>query len=52
MATGETKVVPTEGVFVEIGYTANTEIFKGKVDLHPNGYIKVQPGSPLTNISS
>lgn len=40
-ATGETKVVPTEGVFVEIGYTANTEIFKGLVDINSAGEIIV-----------
>jgi thioredoxin reductase (NADPH) len=41
---------PTQGVFVAIGHKPNTEIFQGKLDLHPNGYLKVTPGRVSTNI--
>ncbi len=27
-----------------------TELFKGQLDMHPNGYLKVEPGSTRTNI--
>jgi thioredoxin reductase (NADPH) len=50
LKTGETKDFPTQGVFVAIGHKPNTEVFDGKLDLHPNGYIKVKPGSVSTNI--
>jgi thioredoxin reductase (NADPH) len=50
LKTGETKEMPTQGVFVAIGHKPNTEVFDGKLDLHPNGYIKVKPGSVSTNI--
>jgi thioredoxin reductase (NADPH) len=50
LKTGQTSEAPTQGVFVAIGHKPNTEIFEGKLELHPNGYIKVQPGTPLTNV--
>jgi len=39
--TGEVSEVPCDGVFIAIGHRPNTEIFKGKLDLDPNGYIRV-----------
>ena len=33
-----------DGVFVAIGHEPNTALFKGQLDLHPNGYI-VTPGT-------
>jgi thioredoxin reductase (NADPH) len=50
LKTGQTSEAPTQGVFVAIGHKPNTEIFAGKLELHPNGYIKAQPGTPLTNV--
>ncbi|MDZ7402094.1 MAG: thioredoxin-disulfide reductase [candidate division KSB1 bacterium] len=38
-ATGETKVIPVEGVFVYIGLIPNTELFKGQLALNQWGYI-------------
>ncbi|MFY7842898.1 MAG: thioredoxin-disulfide reductase [Rhabdochlamydiaceae bacterium] len=38
------------GVFFAIGHTPNTSFLKGQVDTHPNGYIKVEPGSSLTSV--
>ena len=32
------------GFFVAIGHTPNTDLFKGQLELHDNGYIKTQPG--------
>lgn len=38
------------GVFFAIGHTPNTAFLEGQVDLHPNGYIKVVPGTCKTNV--
>ncbi len=37
--TGEEKIIPTEGVFIYIGYKPNTEFLKGFIDLDERGYI-------------
>lgn len=47
---GSTKTVNAEGIFIAIGHKPNTDLFKGQLDLHENGYLKVQPGSTKTNI--
>ena len=39
--TGETKNIPLDGVFIAIGHTPNTSIFKSSIDIDDNGYIKV-----------
>ncbi len=48
--TGETKEVKADGLFLAIGHKPNTDIFKNILDMHDNGYLKVQPGSTKTNI--
>jgi thioredoxin reductase (NADPH) len=48
--TGESKVVAVTGLFVAIGHTPNTDLFKGVIDLHDNGYIRTRPGSSYTNV--
>jgi thioredoxin reductase (NADPH) len=50
LKTGENRSYPTQGVFVAIGHKPNTDVFAGKIELHPNGYIKVKPGTANTNI--
>ena len=37
--TGEEGTIPCDGVFVYIGLTPNTSLFKGQVELNPDGYI-------------
>src|SRR5262249_27418010 len=39
-----------DGLFVAIGHQPNTEIFRGQVDLLPNGYIKVKRGTTQTSV--
>jgi thioredoxin reductase (NADPH) len=39
-----------DGLFVAIGYTPNTEIFQGQVDLDERGYVKVSDGT-RTNVA-
>lgn len=38
------------GVFFAVGHTPNTAFLNGQVELHPNGYIKIKPGTSLTSI--
>ncbi len=38
-----------DGLFVAIGHQPNTAIFRGQVELLPNEYIKVVPGSTQTS---
>jgi thioredoxin reductase (NADPH) len=38
------------GVFFAIGHTPNTSFLKNQVELHPNGYIKVEPGTSKTSV--
>jgi thioredoxin reductase (NADPH) len=39
--TGERTEMPTAGVFIFIGHTPNTQLFKGQLDFDDNGYLKV-----------
>jgi thioredoxin reductase (NADPH) len=48
--TGETREMPTQGVFVAIGHQPNTSLFTGKLELHDTGYIKVTPGGVSTSV--
>ena len=43
--TGRQKELPVEGVFVAIGHTPNTALFKDQIELDPNGYIVTHMGS-------
>ena len=41
---------PITGLFVAIGHTPNTKLFKGKLKLNENGYVKVTPGTTYTSV--
>jgi thioredoxin reductase (NADPH) len=41
LQTGETWELPTDGLFVFIGHTPNTQIFQGQLKLDAGGYIEV-----------
>ncbi|MCC6662496.1 MAG: thioredoxin-disulfide reductase [Polyangiaceae bacterium] len=49
--TGEVRSIEIGALFVAIGHTPMTELFKGQLELQPNGYLKVEPGSTRTNVS-
>jgi thioredoxin reductase (NADPH) len=42
LKTGDESKLEVDGVFVAIGYDPNTKLFEGKLELEPNGYIKVK----------
>jgi thioredoxin reductase (NADPH) len=48
--TGAATVQKVDGLFVAIGHEPSTEIVRGQVDLLPNGYIRVEPGTTRTSV--
>jgi thioredoxin reductase (NADPH) len=51
LQTGERSERPVDGLFIAIGHEPNTQIVRGQVDLLPNGYIKVVPGTTQTSVA-
>jgi len=43
--TGAIRELPCRGVFMAIGHTPNTELFRGRIDLDDKNYVKVGPGT-------
>ncbi len=43
--TGAASELPVDGVFIGIGHTPNTALFKGQLAMHDNGYLKTHDGS-------
>ncbi len=50
LKTGEVSERKVDGLFVAIGHTPNTSLLQGQVDLLPNGYVKVEPGTTRTSV--
>ncbi len=48
--TGEETTMPIDGVFIAIGHSPQTELFKGQIELKHGGYIKTKPGSTETSV--
>ncbi|MEK7460418.1 MAG: FAD-dependent oxidoreductase [Patescibacteria group bacterium] len=47
--TGETKELPVQGVFIEIGQIPNTEYAKGVVEMTDYGQVKIDPRTQKTS---
>jgi thioredoxin reductase (NADPH) len=47
---GDVRTVDCAAMFVAIGHTPMTDLVKGQVDIHDNGYIKVKLGTTQTSI--
>jgi thioredoxin reductase (NADPH) len=50
LVTGQQTERPVDGLFIAIGHEPNTAIFRGQIDLLPNGYVKVAPGTTQTSV--
>jgi thioredoxin reductase (NADPH) len=48
--TGATHELKVDGLFIAIGHSPATEIFKGQVDMDEAGYIRTAPDSTRTNV--
>ncbi|MCB1055287.1 MAG: thioredoxin-disulfide reductase [Acidobacteria bacterium] len=49
--TGDEREVPTQGVFLAIGHSPNTQIFRNSLEMNDIGYIHVQSPSTRTNVA-
>jgi thioredoxin reductase (NADPH) len=48
--TGDSRTMPTDGVFIAIGHTPTTSLFEGKLDLDDKGYINLPGRSTQTSV--
>ena len=50
LKTGAVWETPVDGLFVAIGHQPNTAVFTGQLELHPNEYVKITPGTTQTSV--
>lgn len=50
LVTKEEKTIPVSAFFVAIGHQPNSDIFKNKLDMDDQGYIKTIPGTSRTSV--
>jgi len=48
--TNEVTLLPLEGVFIAIGHSPSTQLFKGKLPMDEEGYLLTKPDSTATEI--
>jgi thioredoxin reductase (NADPH) len=48
--TKERSTLPADALFVAIGHTPNSSLFKGQLEMDENGYLLHKPDSPETNV--
>ncbi len=51
IVTGESYVKECQGMFVAIGHTPNSEIFKGQLEMDDSGYLVTGNGTSETNVA-
>ncbi len=49
-ADGSTRSIDLDGVFIAIGHSPATALFRGKLDMDAEGYLVTRPDSTATNI--
>lgn len=49
--TNEVSELSVDGVFIAIGHTPNTGLFKGQLDMDAGGYILTTPGTTQTSLA-
>ena len=50
LVTNEESTLDCGGLFIAIGHTPNTEVFKGQLAMDANGYLVVEKGTSRTNL--
>jgi thioredoxin reductase (NADPH) len=50
LKTNQVSVLPTDGLFIGIGHSPNTELFKGQLEMDQVGYLVTKGRSTKTNI--
>ena len=50
LVTNEEQTLDCGGLFIAIGHTPNTDIFKGQLAMDENGYLIVEKGTSRTNV--
>ena len=48
--TGASEAFATQGVFVAIGHSPNTAIFRGQLEMNDVGYVKIKHPSTATSV--
>ncbi len=48
--TGAPSQLDVDGLFVAIGHTPNTAVFRGQIALDPDGYVVTPPGATSTSV--
>ncbi|MGF1640907.1 MAG: thioredoxin-disulfide reductase [Rhodospirillales bacterium] len=51
VSTGAIRILAVKGVFVAIGHTPNTEVFRGQLRMDGEGYIVTAPDSTATDVA-
>ena len=50
LTTGRLSERPVDGLFIAVGHRPNTGMFRGQLELLPNDYIKIVPGTTQTSV--